>query len=71
MYEYLRKCDGTNYLAFFSYVYSQKYMKININSGVDLPLEKTTNMDNVIILVKSAFIEIYSHYYHEMLLEKF
>ena len=35
--------------------YSLKYMEIKINSDVDLPLEKTLNVYNVVMLAKSDF----------------
>ena len=54
-----------------SNVYSHKYTKIKINSNDDLPYEKVTNEDNVVILIKSVFNENYNHYYYETCLEKF
>lgn len=38
-------------------VYSQKFMKIEISSDDALPLQKTTNIHNVVILRKSVFNE--------------
>ena len=36
-------------------VYSHKYTKIKINSDDDLPLEKTINMQNIVILFKTDY----------------
>ena len=36
-------------------VYSHKYAKIKINSDDDLPLEKTINMQNIVILIKTDY----------------
>ena len=36
-------------------VYSHKYMKIKINSDVDLPLQKTLNMHKAVTLNKFVF----------------
>ena len=91
---YIRKYDGTKYLALFhsdesyerifdkirypvmlksniSDVSSHKFMKIQINSDDDLPLEKTLNIHNVAILFKSLFNKIRNHYYYHKFLEKF
>ena len=35
----------------------KKYMKIRFNSDDDLPLKKTQELDNMIIIVKSVFHE--------------
>ena len=51
-------------------VYSHKYTKIKINSDNDLPLEKTINMQNVAIVIKSIFNKNHNYFYLEMLLEK-
>ena len=44
-------------------VYFHKFMKIKILMMVHL--EKTLNMRNVIILVKSVFDRNYNHYYYQ------
>ena len=49
--KYERMFDRIKYFMLksnISYVYSHKYMKIKIDSGDDLPLKKTLNMDNLI-----------------------
>ena len=38
-----------------SYVYSHKYMKTEIDSDDDLPLEKTWNRHNVVLVIRSMF----------------
>ena len=43
-------------------VYSHKYMKTKIESVNYLPLEKTLNMHNVVILIKFVFNKNYSRY---------
>ena len=45
-------------------------MEIEINSDGDLPLEKTLNMHNVVILIKSFFNKKCNHNYYIMFLEK-
>ena len=50
---------------FFSY----NYTKIKIDSDDDLPLEKTLNLQNVVILIKSV-LNKKSHYYYNIFLEK-
>ena len=37
-------------------IYSHQYIKIKINLDDDLPLEKTLNMHNAVILTKSVFL---------------
>ena len=44
-------------------------MKTKINSDDDLTLEKTLNMHNVAILVKSGFNKNHNHY-HQTLTKK-
>ena len=44
-------------------IYSHKYMKIKINSDDDLSLEKSLNMENVVIFIRSAFNKNHNHYY--------
>ena len=51
-------------------VYSHKYMKNLINSHDHLPLEKTMNMYNEVMLFKTVFNKNYNHYYYEKFLEK-
>ena len=41
-----------------------------MNSDDDLPLEKTLNMQNVVILIKLVFQKSHNHYYYEIFLEK-
>ena len=50
-------------------IYHHKYTKIKINSDNDLPLEKTLNMNNVVILVKSIFSKNQNHCYYQQFLE--
>lgn len=44
-------------------------MEIKINSFDDLPLKKISNMQNDVIVTKSAFNKKHIYYYHEMLLD--
>ena len=48
-----------------------KYTNIKINWDDDLLLEKTLNMHNAVILVKSDFNKNDNHYYYQPFLEKF
>ena len=41
-----------------SYVYSNNYMKIKINSDEDLPLEKSFNMRNLVMLLSQFLMKI-------------
>ena len=42
-------------------------MKIKFDSDDDLPLEKTLNIHNAVILFKSVFNKSHNHYlYHEI-----
>ena len=66
--KYERIFDRTRYLIMLkssiSDVYSHEYMKSEINSDDDSPLEKTSNMHNVVICIKSAFNKNHNlHYY--------
>ena len=51
-------------------VYFQNYLKIKINSDDDLLLEKTLNMHNAVILIKSLFNKNHNHYYYKVFLRK-
>ena len=51
---------------FFSY----NYAKIKIDSYDSLPLEKTSTLHNVIILIKLVFNKYQTHYYYNIFLEK-
>ena len=46
-------------------------MKIKIDLNYNLPSEKTLNMDNVVIRIKSVFNKSYNHYYYQVFLETF
>ena len=82
---FIRKYDETKYLALFhfdsiryltlvksktSHVYSHKIMKIKINPDHGLLLEKTLNMHNVVMLVKSVFNKNHNHCYNQVFLGK-
>ena len=45
-------------------------MKIKINSDDDLLLEKTLNLHNIVIFIKSIFSKNHNHYYYQIFLEK-
>ena len=47
-----------------SYVYSQKCLKIKINSDGDSSLEEMLNMHNVVILITSVFNKSHNYYYY-------
>ena len=51
-------------------IYSHKYSKIKINLDYDLPLEKTKDTANVVILIKSVFNENHNCNCSEMFLKK-
>ena len=51
-------------------IYSHKYSKIKINLDYDLPLEKTEDTANVVILIKSIFNENHNYNCSEMFLKK-
>ena len=52
-----------------SCVVSYNYAKIKIDSDDNLPLEKTLNMYNILILIKSVFNKNHNHYYYQKFLE--
>ena len=52
-----------------SSIYSHK-IRIKIDSDDDLPLEKTINMHNALIIFRSLFNENHNHYYYKVFLEK-
>ena len=63
--------DSIIYLAMLNIVpdvYSHKSTTNNFDG--DLPLEKTINAQNVVILFTSFFDKSHNHYYYETLLEK-
>ena len=47
--------------------YSDRCTKIKIYSDDDLPLERTINMDNAVIFIKSVFNKNYNRYYKAFL----
>ena len=57
-----RMFDRLRYLIMLksniSYVYSNNYMKIKINSDEDLPLEKSLNMHNLVMLLSQFLMKI-------------
>ena len=66
--------DETRYLILLksntSDISSHKYTKIKINLDDDLLLEKTLNVHNVGIFIKSVFNKSHNHYYYQVILEK-
>ena len=52
-------------------IYSHKCLKIKVHSDYDLPLEKTLNMHDVVILVESVFNKSDNLYNCLVFLEKF
>lgn len=50
--------------------YYHKYMKIKINSDDVIPLAKSLNMHDVIIIIKSAFDENCNNQFYQLLLQK-
>ena len=53
-----------------TYVFSNNFAEMKIQSNDDLPLEETLNLHNVIILIKSVFNKDQNHYYYNSFLEK-
>ena len=49
-------------------VYCDSYLKINTDPADDL--EKTLNMRNVAILIKSVFDKNHNHFYYKAVLER-
>ena len=66
--------DGIKYLimskSIISDVYFHKYSNIKVNSDNDLLLEKIFNIQNVVMLMKSAFNKNHNHYKYQTFLEK-
>lgn len=50
--------------------YYHKYMKIKINSDDAIPLAKSLNMHDVIIIIKSSFDENCNNQFYQLLLQK-
>ena len=53
-----------------TYVFSNNFAEMKIESNDHLPLEETLNLRNVIILIKSVFNKDQNHYYYNSFLEK-
>ena len=53
-----------------TYVFSHYYTKMKVDSYDYLPIEKTLNLHNVIILSKSVLNKGQIHYYYNIFLEK-
>ena len=53
-----------------TYVISHNYARIKVDSYDALPLEKTLNLHNVIILIKSVFNKDQRNYYYNVFLKK-
>ena len=49
--------------------YDEKYMKIKFNSDDDLPVKKTKELYDIVMVVRSVFLED-NHYYPEECLYK-
>ena len=68
--KYERIADRIRYLIMInsniSDVDSHKYMKIKINSGGNLPLEKTLDIQNLVIIIKSSFNKNHNPYYYNL-----
>ena len=71
--KYERCFDRVSYLIMlkniYSSVYFQKFVKTKINSDNNLPLEKTLNIQNVVILVNSVFSKNQNYYYYQVFLK--
>ena len=53
-----------------TYIISQNYEKIKVDSYNSLPLNKAMTFHDVIILIKSVFNKDKTNYYHNTFLEK-
>ena len=71
--KYERCFDRVSYLIMlkniYSRVYFQKFVKTKINSDNNLPLEKTLNIQNVVILVNSVFSKNQNYYFYQVFLK--
>ena len=52
-------------------IFSHYFAKIKVDSYDSLPIEKTLNLHNVIILIKSFLKKDKNHYSYKMFLEKY
>ena len=50
----------------FTYIFSQYFAKMKLDSYDSLPIEKTLTLHNVIILIKSILNKDKNHYYFKM-----
>ena len=69
--KYERISDRIRYFIMLKSNISDVYSHKSVNSDDDLPLEKTSNMHDVVILVKSFFSKSQMHYYYQVFIEKF
>ena len=73
--KYERIFDRIRYLIILksniSDIHSHQYTKIKISSGDDLPLEKTLNMHDLVILIKSVVNKNHNHYCYQVFLKIF
>ena len=53
-----------------TYIFSDYFAKIKVDSYDSLPIEKTLTFYNVIILIKSVLNKDKNHYYYKIFLEK-
>ena len=68
IYNIIRNLIGVK--SGITYVISQNYAKIKVDSYYSLPLEKTMTFHNVIVLIKLAFNKDKYDYYYDIFLEK-
>ena len=53
-----------------TYIFSHYFVKIKFVSHDSLPIDKTLDLHNVVILVKSVLNKDKKHYYYKIFLEK-
>ena len=67
-------CNRIRYLislkSSVTYIFSHYFAKIKVDSYDSLPIEKTSILHNIIILIKSVLINDKNHWYYKLFLEK-
>ena len=59
-----------NLKSSITYIFSNYFAKIKVDSYNSLPIEKTLTLHNIIILIKSVLNKDKNHYCYKIFLEK-
>ena len=70
IYNRIRDIISPKSIHFFTYIFSNYYLEIKVDSYDSLPIEKMLTLHNVIILIKSVLDKDQCCYYCNIFLEK-